>query len=160
WLDPLNAKLAAHAFADRLAQLDAPNAKLYRDNAAAFDARIDKKLAQWQAQMAPYKGTKIASYHATFNYFHRRFGLESIGYTEDRPGIPPSPAHLVELIRQMRAEGAGRISRVVLRPFDLRHGRATRRREGARAAHIGRKRERRRHLPAAHRLPHLELLVG
>lgn len=104
WLDPQNAKLAAHAIADRLAQLDPPNAKLYRDNAATFDARIDKKLAEWQAQMAPYKGTKIASYHATFNYFHRRFGLDSIGYLEDRPGIPPSPAHLVELIRQMREQ--------------------------------------------------------
>jgi zinc/manganese transport system substrate-binding protein len=104
WLDPLNAKLAARAIAERLAQLDSANAKFYRDNATAFEARIDKKLQQWQAQMAPYKGTKIASYHATFNYFHRRFGLDGIGYLEDRPGIPPSPAHLVDLIRQIREQ--------------------------------------------------------
>ncbi|HKP62680.1 MAG TPA: metal ABC transporter substrate-binding protein [Polyangiales bacterium] len=104
WLDPLNAKLAARAIAERLAQLDAPNAKFYRDNAGAFEQRIDKKMQQWQADMAPYKGTKIASYHATFNYFHRRFGLDGIGYLEDRPGIPPSPAHLVDLIRQMREQ--------------------------------------------------------
>jgi zinc/manganese transport system substrate-binding protein len=104
WLDPLNAKLAARAIAERLAQLDGTNAKLYRDNATAFEARIDKKLSGWQATMAPFKGTKIASYHATFNYFHRRFGLDSIGYLEDRPGIPPSPAHLVDLIRQMREQ--------------------------------------------------------
>jgi zinc/manganese transport system substrate-binding protein len=102
WLDPLNAKLAARAIAERLAQLDPTNAKLFRDNASTFEARVDKKMQQWQAEMAPYKGTKIASYHATFNYFHRRFGLDGIGYLEDRPGIPPSPAHLVDLIRQMR----------------------------------------------------------
>jgi len=104
WLDPLNAKLAAHAIAERMAQLDAKNAEFFRANERAFEARIDKKMSQWSAQMAPFKDTKIASYHATFNYFHRRFGLTGIGYLEDRPGIPPSPAHLVDLIRQMKAE--------------------------------------------------------
>jgi zinc/manganese transport system substrate-binding protein len=104
WLDPLNAKLAARAIGERMAQLDAKNAEFFRANARAFEARIDKKLGQWTAQMAPFKNTKIASYHATFNYFHKRFGLTSIGYLEDRPGIPPSPAHLVDLIRQMKAD--------------------------------------------------------
>jgi zinc/manganese transport system substrate-binding protein len=104
WLDPSNAKLAAHAIAERLAELDRSNAKLYRDNSSAFEARIDKKMQEWQAAMAPFKGTKIASYHATFNYFHQRFGLDSVGYLEDRPGIPPSPAHLVDLIRLMREQ--------------------------------------------------------
>src|SRR6185503_11426009 len=102
WLDPLNAKLAAHAIADKMAALDAKNADFFRANERAFEARVDKKLSQWTAQMAPFKGAKIASYHATFNYFHRRFGLNGIGYLEDRPGIPPSPAHLVDLIRQMK----------------------------------------------------------
>jgi zinc/manganese transport system substrate-binding protein len=104
WLDPLNAKLAAHAIAARMAQLDAANAATFRKNEAAFAQRIDKKMQEWTAKMAPYKGAKIASYHATFNYFHDRFGLQSIGYLEDRPGIPPSPAHLVDLIRQMKEQ--------------------------------------------------------
>jgi zinc/manganese transport system substrate-binding protein len=104
WLDPLNAKLAVRAIAERMAQLDAANAKLFRDNASRFEAGIDKKMQEWQAILGPFKGTKIASYHATFNYFHRRFGLDGIGYLEDRPGIPPSPAHLVDLIRQMREQ--------------------------------------------------------
>jgi ABC-type Zn uptake system ZnuABC Zn-binding protein ZnuA len=102
WLDPLNAKAAAHAIAERLARLDGKNADFYRNNDKAFAARIDKKLSEWNARMAPYKGTKIASYHATFNYFHKRFGLSGVGYLEDRPGIPPSPAHLVDLIRLMK----------------------------------------------------------
>src|SRR5262245_7093997 len=104
WLDPLNAKLAAKAIAERMAQVDAKNAEFFRSNERAFEARVDRKMSQWTAQMAPFKNTKIASYHATFNYFHRRFGLTGIGYLEDRPGIPPSPAHLVDLIRQMKAE--------------------------------------------------------
>jgi zinc/manganese transport system substrate-binding protein len=102
WLDPENAKLAAHVIAERMAQLDAGNAAFFRANETAFKQRIDKKLSEWMARMAPFKDTKIASYHATFNYFHRRFGLNGIGYLEDRPGIPPSPAHIVDLIRQMK----------------------------------------------------------
>jgi zinc/manganese transport system substrate-binding protein len=104
WLDPQNAKLAAHAIAERMAALDAKNADFFRTNERAFEARVDKKMPQWAQQMAPFKNIKIASYHATFNYFHKRFGLNAIGYLEDRPGIPPSPAHLVDLIRVMRAE--------------------------------------------------------
>jgi len=61
-------------------------------------------MGEWTQKMAPYKNTKVASYHATFNYFQRRFNLVGIGYLEDRPGIPPSPAHLVDLIRQMKAD--------------------------------------------------------
>lgn len=104
WLDPLNAKLAAHAIAERMAALDTGNAEFFRANVHAFEGRIDKKMQQWAERMAPFNGTKIASYHATFNYFHGRFGLNGIGYLEDRPGIPPSPAHLVDLIRKMREQ--------------------------------------------------------
>lgn len=104
WLDPLNMKLAARAIAERMAQLDAADAALFRANGRALEQRIDRAMARWTQQMAPYRGAKIASYHATFNYFFRRFGLAPIGYLEDRPGIPPSPAHLVELIRQIREQ--------------------------------------------------------
>src|SRR3989449_2307240 len=31
--------------------------------------------------------------------------FRSVGTLEDRPGIPPSPQHLVQIIRQMKAEG-------------------------------------------------------
>ncbi|HEX6764048.1 MAG TPA: metal ABC transporter substrate-binding protein, partial [Polyangiaceae bacterium] len=104
WLDPTNAKLAARAIAERMARLDGKNAELFRTNERAFEARIDRKTAEWTQKMAPFKNTKVASYHATFNYFLKRFNLVGIGYLEDRPGIPPSPAHLVDLIRQMKAD--------------------------------------------------------
>jgi zinc/manganese transport system substrate-binding protein len=104
WLDPLNVKLAAHAIAERMAQLDASNAAFFRANDAAFAQRLDRAMVRWTAQMAPFRGAKVASYHATFNYFFHRFGLSAIGYLEDRPGIPPSPAHLVDLIRQIREQ--------------------------------------------------------
>jgi zinc/manganese transport system substrate-binding protein len=43
-------------------------------------------------------------YHPDFIYFLTRFGLVQVGMLEDRPGIPPSPQHLVQIIRLMKAE--------------------------------------------------------
>jgi len=106
WLDPQNAKLAARAIADRMAQLDADNASFYRDNLRNWTARIDRAMTRWTKALQPYHGAKIASYHATFNYFHRRFGLQSVGYLEERPGIPPAPAHIMDIIRIIRAAHA------------------------------------------------------
>jgi zinc/manganese transport system substrate-binding protein len=103
WLDPQNAKRVAQAIGERMIALDPENAGFFRENLGSWTARIDRGLARWTRAMSPYRGTQIASYHATFNYFHARFGLQGIGYLEDRPGIPPAPAHLMDLIRLMRA---------------------------------------------------------
>ena len=43
--------------------------------------------------MAPFKGTKVVTYHRSFPNFADRFGLEIVGYVEPRPGIPPTPQH-------------------------------------------------------------------
>ena len=52
--------------------------------------------------MAPYKGTKIVTYHRSWPNFMERFGLDVIGYVEPKPGIPPSPSHTLELIAEMK----------------------------------------------------------
>lgn len=106
WLDPLNIKLVGRALAARLTQLDPAGAATFRANLESLNGRIDRRMQRWQAALAPYRGAKLATYHATFNYFARRFGLVQVGYLEDRPGIPPSPAHLAEVARAMRAANA------------------------------------------------------
>ena len=54
--------------------------------------------------LEPVRGAKVVVYHPDFIYFLTRFGLVQVGMLEDRPGIPPSPQHLVQIIRQMKAE--------------------------------------------------------
>jgi zinc/manganese transport system substrate-binding protein len=105
WLDPGNAKRVARLIADRLSELDAGGAALYQKNLRALDQRIDQALARWDRAMAPYRGTKVVSYHNTFNYFLHRFGLIAAGYIEERPGIPPAAAHVARLIRRMQSDG-------------------------------------------------------
>ena len=69
--------------------------------------------------MAPYKGTKIVTYHRSWPNFVERFGLDVIGYVEPKPGIPPSPAHTLELdAGDEAAEREDHRRRAVLRPED------------------------------------------
>ena len=47
-----------------------------------------------------------------------RFGFEVMGYVEPKPGIPPSPSHTIELIDEMKRQGA---KLIVVEPyFDLK----------------------------------------
>lgn len=105
WLDPENTMRVVSAIAGRMGELDASNAALYQRNATALRERLRRALTRWHERLAPFRGARVVSYHATFNYFLRQFGLEGSGYIEERPGIPPAPAHLARLIQTMRSQG-------------------------------------------------------
>jgi len=79
-------------------------------NRRAFLDEVAVAGRRWTGALAPFRGAPVVSYHDSWPYFYRAFGLEELGVIEDRPGVPPSPQHLVTLIRQMRERGA----RVVL----------------------------------------------
>jgi zinc/manganese transport system substrate-binding protein len=97
WLDPENGKRIAKEIADRLDQFR-PNDRAYFDQRLTdFTTRLDAAEKRWLAMMAPYKGTKVVTYHRSFPNFAERFGLEIIGYVEPRPGIPPTPQHTLDL---------------------------------------------------------------
>jgi ABC-type Zn uptake system ZnuABC Zn-binding protein ZnuA len=68
--------------------------------------------------MAPYKGTKMVTYHRSFPNFAERFGLDIIGYVEPRPGIPPTPQHTLDLINEMKRQN---VKLVLVEPyFDMK----------------------------------------
>src|SRR6185436_14862392 len=74
--------------------------------------------ARWTSMLAPYKGTKIVTYHRSWPNFTDRFGLEVIGYVEPKPGIPPSPSHTLELIDEMKKQN---VKLILVEPyFDLK----------------------------------------
>ena len=104
--DPVNGKIIAAQLAEVFGTLDPANAALYRANLKKFDERIDQKLAEWTKLMEPYRGTKIVTYHKSYEYFAARFGLEIVGQIEPKPGIEPSPTHINALIPRMKEAGA------------------------------------------------------
>ncbi|HNT15254.1 MAG TPA: metal ABC transporter substrate-binding protein [Verrucomicrobiota bacterium] len=105
-IDPVNAKIIAAHLADAFARLDSANAAAYHANASKFTATLDRKLAEWTAELAPFKGARVVSYHKSWPYFAARFGLQMDLFLEPKPGIPPSPAHLAAVIARMKEENA------------------------------------------------------
>ena len=58
-------------------------------------------LGGWMKKMKPLRGKPIVTYHKNWIYFVRLFGLEEAGTIEPKPGIPPSPKHVTELVSLM-----------------------------------------------------------
>jgi zinc/manganese transport system substrate-binding protein len=105
-LDPRNIARVAGVVAERLQEIDAPNADYYKRRAADFDARWQKAMQQWESRAAPLKGVALVVYHKDFSYFLNWSGMREAGSLEPKPGIPPTPAHLAELVDQMKRSPA------------------------------------------------------
>ena len=116
-IDPVNVKIIARNIADHFAQIDPKSAATYRGNLARFNAKLDAKLADWQKQLAPYRGSRIVTYHKDFGYLAERFGLNIVDELEPKPGIAPSPAHLAQVIGKMKATNA---KVILVQPFQNR----------------------------------------
>ncbi|HEY6975625.1 MAG TPA: metal ABC transporter substrate-binding protein [Chitinophagaceae bacterium] len=103
WLDPLNGKIIARNITDGLERVDPSGKTFYELNLKNFDDQIDAKIKDWQAKMAPLKGTKLIAYHNEWVYFETRFGLKIVDFMEPKPGIPPTPSQLVKVINEIKA---------------------------------------------------------
>lgn len=104
WLDPFNGKVIARNIANGLERVDPSNKPTYEANLQAFFKKLDDKMKDWQAKMAPFKGAKIIAYHNEWVYFETRFGLNIVDFMEPKPGIPPSPSQLVKVIKEIKAD--------------------------------------------------------
>ena len=105
WLDPANAAAITATLLEALARLDGAGAAYFEARRIALLDRLAARLPEWQALLAPLRGTALVAQHNTWAYFARRFRLEFAGFIEPRPGVPASPAHLArlrELVRERR----------------------------------------------------------
>jgi len=116
-LDPLNVKLMVAQMANRFSQLDPKSADVFKTNLQTFNATLDTKLAEWQKQLAPYRGAKIVTYHKDFVYLAERFNLEVVETLEPKPGIAPSPAHITQVIAKMKADN---VHVILVQPYQNR----------------------------------------
>jgi len=114
WLDPANGLVIARNIAQKLAEIDSAHAGDYEANLAKFKKRLDEKTKEWGALAAPLKGLNVVTYHNSWPNFARRFGLRVVNFIEPRPGIPPSPAHVSALEKQILRE---KIPLILMEPY-------------------------------------------
>jgi zinc/manganese transport system substrate-binding protein len=118
WLDPDNGLRIAKGIQIKLTELRPADAAYFAQRYDAFEQHLKQSELQWQAQMKPYAGRKVVTYHRSWPNFAEHFGLNVVGYVEPRPGIPPSPQHTVDLIGQMKREG---VKVIMVEPyFDMK----------------------------------------
>jgi len=109
--DPRNIGKVAAALADRLASLDAANAATYRARYEDFAARWQAAVARWSTAAEPLKGREIVTHHKGWAYLENWLGLVEVGNLEPKPGLPPSAAHLAELLVEIKDKHVAAIVR-------------------------------------------------
>lgn len=118
WLDPENGRRIAKAFQTKFSEMRPADAAYFAQRYADFDKRLSDAEKRWDAEMAPYRGRKVITYHRSWPNFCQRFGMDVIDYVEPRPGIPPTPSHTLELINTMKRDN---VKLILVEPyFDLR----------------------------------------
>jgi zinc/manganese transport system substrate-binding protein len=129
WLDPDNGRRIARGIANKLREADPADDAYFQQRFQDFDKRLTAAEQKWDAEMKPYRGRKVVTYHRSFPNFAKHFGLDVIGYVEPRPGIPPTPTHTLEIIQLMRRENC---KVVLVEPyFDLKTPQSIGRETGA-----------------------------
>lgn len=97
-MDPRRVLIIARQLDARLIQLDPANTATYTQRGADFEKRWLVAMAKWKAQAAPLKGRKVVVHHISWVYLWDWLGIEQIGALEPKPSVPPTAAHLAELI--------------------------------------------------------------
>src|SRR5437016_6794812 len=104
WLDPDNGRRIAKGIAAKLGEMDPGDSVYFQQRFQDFDKRLTAAEQKWDAEMKPFRGRKVVTYHRSLPNFAKHFGLDVVVYFDPRPGIPPTPSHTIELIGLMKRE--------------------------------------------------------
>jgi zinc/manganese transport system substrate-binding protein len=117
--DPNMGLAVAKGIAERMISLDAKNAEAYRANLAKFTDELQKAIPGWEKRLAGLKGAPVAAYHRTTAYLSAWLGFDTFAYLEPKPGIPPTPAHVAEVLAQSRQRKARMLLREEYYPASI-----------------------------------------
>ena len=112
--DPRNIGKVAAALADRLAMLDPAPTRRRTSNATTISRSAGKPPSNaGRRAIAPLKGKQIVTHHKGWAYLENWAGLVEVGNLEPKPGLPPSAAHLAELLDQLKGKHVAVIVRSI-----------------------------------------------
>ena len=63
-------------------------------------------MQRWQQRVSRLRGVPLVVYHKDLSYFINWAGMREAGSLEPKPGIPPTPSHLAELVERMKRNRA------------------------------------------------------
>ena len=63
---------------------------------------LSDQLGGWLKAGADFRGKEMVCYHKEWSYFSVRFQVTCVAFVEAKPGIPPTPGHVEEVIALMK----------------------------------------------------------
>lgn len=115
WTSPWEALVVVENMAEALATIDTLHRADYRHRADSLGRKLLQLDSLFASRLQP--DMAFLSYHPTFSYLARRYGLHQLCIEEE--GREPSPAHLAQIIEEGRRRG---VRVVLVQPeFDVRH---------------------------------------
>jgi ABC-type Zn uptake system ZnuABC Zn-binding protein ZnuA len=105
WMDPVLARAYTEKIRAALASMDPAHARQYAQNARAYEAQLAALQRDIAAQIAkiPPQHRAMIIFHNAFDYYNRRFGIQTVGVIELSPGQDPNPQYIGQLVTLARA---------------------------------------------------------
>ena len=104
-LDPRAGERVAVGIGKRLAELDPKGAAAYLEQTKRFVTSLQESQLRWQKQLERVRGRRVVAYHRSLAYLANFAGIEVIDHVESKPGVPPAPRHVAELIALAQQKG-------------------------------------------------------
>src|ERR1700676_5816840 len=82
WLHPENGRRIAKALQTKFSEMRPSDAAYFAQRYADFDKRLTEAEKRWDAQMAPYRGRKVITYHRSWPNFCEPFGMVVVDYVD------------------------------------------------------------------------------
>ena len=107
WPDPNLGLRYAELVHDRLTAMDPDNASYYADNLGRFRDRVAQMDQAIRAAVAtvPESNRKLLTYHDSWAYFAKQYGMEVIGAVQPSNFSQPSVREVAKLIDQVKELG-------------------------------------------------------
>lgn len=88
---------------DELVKLDTQNAETYKQNTEVYISKLEKLSLDIGKNIAKLNYTNIVTFHNSFDYFAREYGLNVIGYIENEHGQSPSAHDIAALVENIKS---------------------------------------------------------
>lgn len=103
-LDPRSGRHMAARILEGLVRVDPGSASEYEARHRAWLERLAAAEERWKPLAERLRGKRVVTYHTDFTYFARSVGIEVVATIEPKPGVPPAPRDLADVIATMKRE--------------------------------------------------------
>jgi zinc transport system substrate-binding protein len=102
WLDPVWARDICRRIAAALMRADPAHREVYEANLSRYLKALDDLHLEIARRAAAWRLKEYVSFHPSFTYFAKRYGLKEAGVIEVAPGREPTPGHIRKIVEAIR----------------------------------------------------------